>query len=108
MTNRTEIQAGMVDYIRLVGNKPEVYTPEMCSEDLMEYLHSQGVVIKVDRKLPNLCKFEQKQLREIVDHSGNSGIRHDYNIRIAHTEGVQHKMLSEGYVAVEPLIDEIR
>ncbi len=46
MTNRAEIQAGMTDYIRLVGNKPEVYTPEMCSEDLMEYLHSQDVVIK--------------------------------------------------------------
>ena len=52
MTNRVKIQEGMANYIRLVGNNPKVYTPEMCSEDLMEYLDSEDVVIKVDEPVP--------------------------------------------------------
>jgi len=44
---REKIQDGMTDYIRLVGNKPKVYTPEMCSEDLMEFLDSEDVAIRV-------------------------------------------------------------
>ena len=44
MTKREEIQKGMAQYIKLVGNKPDVYTPEICAEDLMEYLRSDGVV----------------------------------------------------------------
>ncbi len=89
MTNRTEIQAGMADYIRLVGNKPEVYTPAMCSEDLMEFLHSQDVVIKVDRELPG-PDFENS-------HIGVEQFNHQLDIR--------KKMVEAGYVAVESLIE---
>ena len=46
MAAREEIREGMAKYILVCGNKPDVYTPDMCAEDLMEYLHSQGVVIK--------------------------------------------------------------
>ena len=88
MTNRAEIQAGMVDYIRLVGNNPEVYTPEMCSEDLMEYLHSQGVVIKGE----HICGQCIRGLADSI-HSGASTV-----CPACHGN---YRTL-----AVEPLIDE--
>ena len=67
MTNRAEIQAGMVDYIRLVGNKPEVYTPEMCSEDLMEFLHFKGVVIKVDDYLVTQFNSQNATVEPLIE-----------------------------------------
>ena len=54
-------------------------------------LHSQGVVIKVKRELPEWVKSEYWNAR-----SGNV------------YAGSQQEMLNAGYVAVEPLIKEIR
>lgn len=51
---RQEIKEGMRAYIKVCSNKPDIYTPEMCAEDLMEYLDSQDVVIKLNRELPEM------------------------------------------------------
>ena len=52
MPTREEIREGMVAYIKMCGNKPNIYPPRMCAEDLVEYLDSEGVVIKVETWLP--------------------------------------------------------
>ena len=81
---RIEIREGMSKFIKLVGNKPDVYTPKMCAEDLMEYLDAQGVVIQVDRKLPVL----------LVDAGKAQTVR-----------DTKCAMLEANFVAVERLIE---
>ena len=54
-------------------------------EEVLTYLHSQGVVIKVDRKLP-------------ATHWENEDMIRGWNI-------AEKEMLNAGYVAVEPLIE---
>ena len=55
-----------------------------CS-DILEYLHSQDVVIKADKELPHTVWNMKLEMRD---------------------KKVQQDMLKAGYVAVEPLIAE--
>ena len=93
MTKQEEIQAGMAQYIKLVGNKPDVYTPEMCAEDLMEYLHFEGVVIKVERELPDK-NVNHTWYKDEFGEAGKIG----YDLAVK-------DMCDADYVAVEPLIE---
>ena len=85
---KEEIREGMAKYILVCGNKPSVYTPDMCAEDLMEFLHSQGLVIKVEKELP-LPKF----VNSIV------GVA-EFELQLR----TQRDMLKAGFTATEELI----
>lgn len=61
---------------------------EKAAKRIVEYLHSQGVVRKVDRELPDRCDDRLQN---------NSDFEEGYIIS-------QKDMLKAGYVAVEPLI----
>lgn len=56
MTIQEEVRKGVIAFIKICATKPDIYTPEMCTDDMLECLHSQGVVIKVDGKLPQVIK----------------------------------------------------
>lgn len=67
------------------------------SEKILSYLHSQGVVIKVDRELPEIKPF----------------IRNEWTAHDTQDECYQNgqaymlmRLKEAGYVAVEPLIKE--
>ena len=96
MTKQKEIREGMAGIIRSgvcqdfagvdIGTTPQ---------DIMEYLHSQGCVLKVDRELPLIDtwydKIDDKDwTRELIYQDGQIKGRND----------------KAGYVAVEPLIEE--
>ena len=49
---REDIIAGMLPSIRTCVQDPSGYTPEDCAGDIMAVLDFKGVVIKVDRELP--------------------------------------------------------
>ena len=66
---------------------------------ILSYLHSQGGVLKVNRDLPEIPEY-------MMD---NDGVFHlvrtiDYESNLCHI--IQQDMLTAGYVAVEPLIEE--
>ncbi len=66
----------------------------MLASNILSYLHSQGVVIKVDRELPSL-----------TDASRCSPGSYTWNKHIAEFN-YQQDMLRAGYGAFEPLIEE--
>ena len=47
---REEIREIILAPLRMCAHKPEVYTPEMCTVDIIDGLAQVGVVIKVDNK----------------------------------------------------------
>lgn len=59
------------------------------AKDILEYLHSQGVVLKVDTELPEL------------DVAWEDGVSYTAPYKYA-----QGEMIKTGYVAVESLIEE--
>ena len=64
----------------------------LLAEDILSYLHSQGIVIKVDRELPIVPQAAIAPMYDKVFLEGiNAG---------------QYNMLKAGYVAVEPLVTE--
>lgn len=78
-----------LNYDRLPQHRKDSYKL-MVEEDVIPYLHSQGVVIKVDKKLPTWA------LAIIGDELPNA----TYKV-------AQKDMLIAGYVATEPLIKEV-
>ncbi len=63
-------------------------------DDDFNYLHSQGVVIKVDRELPKLKSL-----------TGDASLKE----KLAFLQGVEalrEEVIKAGYEAVEPLIEE--
>lgn len=88
MTKQEEIRKGI-----------EKYTEAPAA--LWAYLHSQGVVIKVDREYPDFTSCTEKD--EIIAHQYMWGDRDWY----ASGQGNAYDVMTEaGYVAVEPLIGE--
>ena len=87
MATREEIREGILRLIHLKNGNQTIIEDdvELCNE-IFQYLHSQGVVIKVERELP---KDED----------------YDYYEDEAFDDG-QRSMVEAGYVAVEPLIKE--
>jgi len=102
MTKQEEIREGL----------EQILIPEATQEVLL-YLHSQGVVIKVDRELPETadwikcpcddCTAEHKLIDEWGYFCDLACGKRSY--WIARCRGHQ-EMLGAGYVAVEPLIGE--
>jgi len=90
MTKQEEISKGLAQLTELwIQNNYPIgsQTFSDLADQSLAYLHSQGVVIKVDRELPdNAIYYPPKQLE-----SYNAG---------------RQIMISGGYVAVEPLIEE--
>ena len=82
-TKQEEIREGVK---RLVEWAVETSKPDRAIKDIIQYLHSQGVVLKVERKLPK-------------NDWTNEDMKRAWDI-------AQKFMLKAGYVAVEPLFEE--
>ena len=67
-------------------------------DDLLNYLDSQGVVLKVERELPDEDTSDIKQLL---------GVEDEYNCLFYYFKA-QETMLKAGYTAVEPLVKEVK
>jgi len=109
MPTREEIREGIELIISnlIEGNKIRLNTDgmvDLCTTKLLSYLHSQGVVIKVDRKLPQLQELRARVKQWDGKDRGEPAVRGMYQERLWITEGAQQDMLNAGYVAVEPLI----
>lgn len=88
MTKQEELREEMIDQLGLIFPISRDITTKATVE-LLKALHSQGVVIKVDRELPPLISRDMYDKKEI-----------EIAIKQARL------MLRAGYVAVEPLIKE--
>ena len=88
MTKQEEIYKGVSEIVEWAV---EVGKDRRAIKDIFEYLHSQGVVIKVDRELP-------------IWELGSISNEVEYAIYKA----AQQDMLKAGYVAVEPLVEKVR
>ena len=75
---------------------------------ILEFLHSQGVVIKADRELPeNPLSLDYEKLPPPFDEDDSKVTAED--VYLMHYNGIEkgkRLMLKAGYVAVEPLVDE--
>lgn len=80
MTKQEKIREGMGN---IIGDQGYYFPWEECTQEILSYLHSQGVVIKVDRELSDSLMEGQESFD-----------RQTYKVMLEH----------EGYVAVEPLI----
>lgn len=87
MNRQDKIKEGVADFCRVMRAEGELrhYTPQSDADGILEFLHSQGVVIKVDRPLPDISYHSAYPENE---------------------ERYQQAMLEAGFIAVEPLINE--
>jgi len=98
MTKQEEIREWLwnkVGFIRKEGSVPSKNKRFMDydTEEILEYLHSAGCVLKVERELPYQCICEEPDRdTESYPHSNECYVFNNY-----------HKA---GYVAVEPLLLE--
>ena len=85
-----EIREGVREYIHQAQGFIEGCCPvDDITDKILSYLHSQGVVIKVDRELPQITPAEYPVVPEAIV-----------------AQRTQQDMLEAGYVAVEPIIEE--
>ena len=84
MTKQEEIRNGMRKFISDKGWRGLNFIE--AEEVLTKYLHSQGVVIQTDRELPNWLEYS------------------DFEFRSGYISAVTNG----NYVAVEPLIKEVK
>ncbi len=82
MTKQEEIREGILNWLLCSTNLSQCKASSG-ADSILRKLHSQGVVIKVDRELPKVCN----KLNPIA--------RADE----------QQDMLKAGYIAVEPLVE---
>ena len=98
MTKQEEIRLGLHRIIEqeLLGS-----VPDRLVKRAIEYLHSQGVVIKVDRELPESPDTDYV----IARYDGEIATAED--VALMHLNGIEKGkglLVKAGYVAVEPLI----
>lgn len=108
MTKQQKIREGMAKYLRehdgiICCSEIECGETDCCecqSEGLLTYLHSQGVVIKVERELPPLSK----KVLDILDVRGLTPLVASAipKALFVHAQDLQ----DAGFTAVEPLIKE--
>jgi len=67
---------------------------------IISYLHSQGVVIKVDKELPDTM------LTKTYKGNKRNNISTTYTLGDKLAKDYQREMLRAGYLAVEPIIEE--
>ncbi len=81
---------------------------ETCLESILSYLHSQGVVIKVERELPenpHIITIEKVSKSYNITLSRNAlEVIMLHSLKNEGFEEALETMLRAGYVAVEPLI----
>lgn len=108
MTKQEEIREGMakklclcdaLDWEQLpesgyANSKDRAYYRRLAASILQD-LHSQGCVLKVDRELPKNPFHELELVDDVYIHRSRKIHR-----------AAQQYMLNAGYVAVEPLIEE--
>ena len=103
MATREEIREGIEKFVSEAywyeGEKNMVVD---ITSRLVNYLHSQGVVIKVDRELP-LNKMTCN-MKIIGEPEATKQVQDEIRREMAIWEEVQRDILQAGYVAVEPLI----
>lgn len=91
MDKQEEIREGMENSIRDIGYY--LGWQEDATEAVLKYLHSQGVVIKVDKELPNApVPCPEPIPNDTYYYRGYE----------------QAKVDMAGYVATEPLIEEVK
>ena len=98
MATREEIEKALARELRDLKHKS--YDSLQAAQWILGILSSQGVVIKVDRELPD-NPYKRKPRVEGYDLD----YRQDLDIASFFT---QRAMLEAGYVAVEPLIKEVK
>jgi len=107
MSKREEIRKGMsykiIELVNALDESPDKETSRRIWDnfflDLFEYLHSQGVVIKVDRKLP------YSKYVDGIFNSRKKSQAMDYIEKNAIYEDAQLDMLKVGFAVVESLIE---
>jgi hypothetical protein len=90
MASREEIREGIEGYLRDAVTFHKTWDFTVMSCEVLQYLHSQGVVLKVDKPLPH-------KLPECPNNEWSAGY-------CCGEEFMQDIMVEAGYVAVEPLI----
>ena len=100
---RRDVYIITLDYFRRITEAIESAGDELPDEtladELLEYLHSQGVVIKAERELPDKWGEWDGDFK-ISSRLFDSNSEEAYNL-------AQQDMLRDGYVATEPLIKEV-
>jgi len=97
---REEIREGLTWLVE--HSKPE--EGETMGHTLINYLHSQGVVIKVDRELP--VNKRTCNMRVIGEPEITKQVQGEIRREMEIWDDTQQDMLNAGYVAVESLIEE--
>ena len=103
MTKQEEIRQGIkVIFDRLQLNNPDELSSAVWKairddliKEILSYLHSQGVVLKVDRELPIFAK--------VLPLDRYTEFNNGY---VKGQEFERDRALKAGYVVVEPLIEE--
>lgn len=91
---RRELYILTLGYFRRFNEEGDNFPNDTLCDEILSYLHSQGVVIRVERELPELKKLlGEATLQEKMAYL--SGVK-DY----------QAKIQEAGYVVVETLIEE--
>ena len=91
MTKQEEIREGVAKYI----NQYSELGLEVCAGMIMDYLHSQGVVIKVERELPH-------PWRDDCMSAHSKTCETCFNCEIL--EWAQFDLIEAGLVVVESLV----
>lgn len=110
MNKQEEIREGIARRLLMIGTgNPDFKMAEI----ILEYLHSQGVVLKVERELPENPARSLENPYEPIFSSRDKNFGKAVEWESKHcSEGVGYKnaqedMLKAGYVAVESLIKVI-
>lgn len=127
MLSREEIREGIEDTIGswFLDHKDILKIAPQAAGAIIDYLHSQGVVLKVDREWldkPDTegwwwCKRPEKEAVPLYIHISGlyisfnetvtcGGLGGNVSMPIAHPKYEEAKWLKAGYVAVESLIRE--
>jgi len=104
MTKQEEIREHLIELFEQTSSNEE---PCKLADAVLWVLNEDGVVLKVDRKLPQLRELRAKIKQWDGKDRGEPAVRGMYQERPWIAEGVQQDMLNAGYVAVKPLVDEL-
>ena len=100
MTKQEEIGEGMATSLAEYFGDPTINYDGLRAH-IIQYLHSQGVVIKVEKELPK-CEITEGQ---VESYRGTIEYGLSWCGRSAYL-AAQNEMLKAGYVAVEPLVKD--
>ena len=113
MTKQEEIREGILKIQKCEDDEgcPDEYEgfdpcPECRTNKTIKFLHSQGVVIKVDKKLPDTYlgwRKLEKKTKKMPDYGGGMFEDNVASVQDSHTKKVIRKA---GYIATESLIKE--